>query len=98
MTSVPPPKYYFNGIQYNSNFFTSSTSGITMDYGNSHYLARTGAPTSIASNTYFTGDLNISGQTVFNDSIQLDDGTTQLSAYTGAVALAGAYTTTNFKR
>jgi hypothetical protein len=67
MSSTIPPTYYFNGIQYNSDFFKSSTDGVTLDYAENNYLSRTGAPTSIASNTNFTGDLTIAGQVNFNN-------------------------------
>ena len=95
MTSVNPPEFYFPGIQYNPAFFSSSTNYVTLDYAQANYLGRQGAPTSIASDTSFSGDISISGQTIFSDTIQLDDGTIQSSAYTGAGALAGSYVTTN---
>ena len=67
MTSVNPPEFYFPGIQYNPAFFSSSTNYVTLDYAQANYLGRQGAPTSIASNTSFSGDLNIAGDVSFNN-------------------------------
>ena len=67
MSSTIPPTYYFNGIQYNSDFFTSSSAPVTLDYANENYLGRVGNPNSIASSTNFTGDLVIAGDVNFNN-------------------------------
>jgi len=66
MSSSIPPTFYFDGIQYNSDFFKSSTDALTLDYANDNYLSRVGAPTSIASNTTFTGNTNFSSDVSFN--------------------------------
>jgi len=53
MSQVNPPNQYFPTIIYNPQFWTSSSSG--------NYLLRIGTPTSIASNTTFTGSLTTNG-------------------------------------
>ena len=53
MSQTNPPSQYFVGIIYNPQFWTSSTAG--------NYLLRIGTPTSIASNTTFTGSLTTNG-------------------------------------
>ena len=95
MTSVNPPTYYFNGIQYNSEFFKSSSDCINLSEANSKYLSRQGNPTSIATSTTFTGSILASGTIRANTSFINSDGTTQTSAYTGAAPLAGSYTNSN---
>ena len=67
MSSSVPPTYFFNGIQYNSDFFKSSTAPVTLDYATGNYLSRVGVPTSIASSTNFTGNLVIAGDVNFNN-------------------------------
>jgi hypothetical protein len=57
MTSVNPPTYYFNGIQYNSAFFNSSSDCITLSQADSKYLGRQGNPISIATSTTFNNSL-----------------------------------------
>lgn len=54
MSQVNPPNQYFPTIIYNSQFWTSSSSS-------DQYLGRTGTPTSIATNTTFTGTLTTAG-------------------------------------
>jgi hypothetical protein len=60
MTSVIPPTQYFPTIIYNPEFWnnTASSSG--------QYLARVGTPTSIASNTTFTGQITTTDLTCVN--------------------------------
>jgi hypothetical protein len=56
MSQVSPPIQYFPTIIYNPAFWTSSSSS-------NQYLGRTGTPTSIATNTTFTGTLTTNGIT-----------------------------------
>ena len=95
MTSENHPTYYFNGIQYNSEFFKSSSDCINLSEANSKYLSRQGNPTSIATSTTFTGSILASGTVRANTSFINSDGTTQTSAYTGAAPLAGLYNNSN---
>ena len=66
MSSKIPPIPSFTGINYNPAFFTSPTSYITLTYANANYLRRVGSPTSVASNTTFTGLLTVSQDSYFN--------------------------------
>jgi len=69
MSQYPTPNQpYFSGINYNPSFFTSQ-SGISLAYATNNYLQRVGTnPTSIATNTTFTGGLNASSITTTTDS------------------------------
>ena len=56
MTSVAPPTYYFNGIYYNSSFYTvASTSGLTTAKANALYLQKTIPDTATAIETFSAG-------------------------------------------
>jgi len=57
MTSSIPPYPYFNGISYNSAFFTSIDSGLTIAQANSKYLQKTIPDTATAIET-FSGGIN----------------------------------------
>jgi hypothetical protein len=89
MSSSVPPNPWYNGIIYNPAFFTANTDTITIAYANATYLRRIGNPTSIATLTTFTGSVSIQG------SLQFVDATSMNSAYTGAGALMGSYTSAN---
>ena len=54
MSSIQPPVYYFNGINYNSQFFnTSSTSGISQNFANANYLSKVLTTTSTSPSTTY---------------------------------------------
>lgn len=65
-STYSPPYPYFNGINYNSQFFTASSQGLTQSQGDIRYLGRTGNPTSIATNTIFTGQITTTDLSVSN--------------------------------
>lgn len=89
MSSYVPPNPWYNGIIYNPEFFTANTDTISIAYANKTYLRRIGNPTSIATLTTFTNSVLING------SLQFSDATSMNSAYTGAGALMGSYTSAN---
>ena len=61
MSSDQPPTEYFNGINFNPNFFQSTT-GISQSFADQRYLQRTGAePISSATTTLFTGNIIATG-------------------------------------
>ncbi len=37
MSAFPPPNVYFNGIIYDSDYFTQSSSGLTLAQANAKY-------------------------------------------------------------
>lgn len=56
MTSSNPPYPYYNGIEYNSSFFTSNTgSGLTQAKANALYLQKTTTDTATALETFNSG-------------------------------------------
>ena len=55
MSSSIPPYPYFNGIEYNSAFFTSADSGLTIGQANSKYLQKTVTDTATALETFTAG-------------------------------------------
>ena len=77
MTSNNPPYPYYNGIAYNSAFFTSNNgSGLTQTKANTLYLQKTVADTATALETFSNGmktdsisSLSTSSScTLFNDT------------------------------
>ena len=70
MSQYPTPNQaYFSGINYNPSFFKSS-SGVSLQYATNNFLQRTGTnPTSIATQTTFSGSINVSSITATADSI-----------------------------
>jgi len=69
MSQYPTPNQaYFSGINYNPSFFKSS-SGVSLQYATNNFLQRTGTnPTSIATQTTFSGSINVSSITATADS------------------------------
>jgi hypothetical protein len=55
MSSSQPPFPYFNGIEYNSAYFTSIDSGLTIAQGNAKYLQKTISDTATALETFNSG-------------------------------------------
>ena len=56
MTSVSPPTYYFNGITFNSAFYTTSSSGgLSQSQANALYLKKNTADTASALETFSGG-------------------------------------------
>jgi len=51
MTTTNPPEFYFTGIQYNPEFYvsTSTSPGITQTEGDSRYLIKTQSDSTSAS-------------------------------------------------
>ena len=79
MSAFPPPNVYFNGIIYDSDYFTqsSSGSGLTKAQANALYLRKTVTDTATALETFNSGiktdsisSLSTSSTscTLFNDS------------------------------
>ena len=59
---------YFSGMTYNPSFFTSS-SGVSSQFASNNYLQRIGTnPTSIATQTTFSGSINVLSITATTDS------------------------------
>jgi hypothetical protein len=62
MSSQQPPIYYFFNIGFNSaNWSSISQNGLSQGLADQYYLGRIGTPTSIATNTTFTGTTDING-------------------------------------
>jgi len=72
MTSSVPPNPWFSTINFNEAFFSSNTSSITIDYANATYLKRIGIATSVASNTTFSGAIQLSKPFTLNGTIDTD--------------------------
>jgi hypothetical protein len=83
MSSSQPPYPYFNGIEYNSAYFTSIDSGLTIAQANAKYLKKTVADTATAIETFSggilidainptttTGTIQI-GQTAINSNVEI---------------------------
>ena len=87
MSSANAPYPYFNGITYNSSFFSSSSSssnGITQEQANSLYLRKTITDTATALETFSGG---ISSTTI--------QATGNISANSGLTLASGQYITTS---
>ena len=79
MTAFPPPNVYFNGIIYDSDYFTHSLSGLTLSQANAKYLQKTVQDTASALETFTSGvktDL-IKSNGGFGGTIYTDPGPTQ---------------------
>lgn len=62
MSSQQPPIYYFLNIGFNpANWSSMSQGGLSQALADQYYLGRLGTPTSIATNTTFTGTTDING-------------------------------------
>ena len=94
MTNYLPP--IENVPIFDTSLFNQVTTGLTYEDALTKFLTfPTAQGTETLLDVNITGTLTANGSTIFNDPIHLEDGTIQSSAYTGAGALAGAYTTTN---
>jgi hypothetical protein len=83
MTSSQPPFPYYNGIEYNSAYFTSIDSGLTIAQANAKYLKKTVADTATATETFSSGILTDAinpttttgtiqiGQTATNSNVEI---------------------------
>jgi len=83
MSSSQPPYPYFNGIEYNSAYFTSIDSGLTIAQANAKYLKKTVADTATAIETFSSGILTDAinpttttgtiqiGQTATNSNVEI---------------------------
>jgi hypothetical protein len=90
-TSDIPPNQYFSDIIYNPSNFTSTSSGLTIEYANQHYLHILGTPTSSATYTTFTGDVQV--DELVTDNIQGVNASDSISLYnasTGTINLGSA--------
>jgi hypothetical protein len=67
-TTYNPPSVFFNGINYNPSFYTSTnSSGISQSQADLRYLQKTGTPISTASLTTFKGSIEVDGtSTLYN--------------------------------
>lgn len=72
MTSAQPPNPWFSTINFNEAFFTENTQSITLNYANATYLKRIGIATSVASNTSFSGTLQIAKPVTLNGTTDVD--------------------------
>lgn len=72
MTSSVPPNPWFLNINFNESFFASNTTSITLDFANATYLKRVGVATSVASNTSFSGNIQISKPLTLNGVVDTD--------------------------
>jgi hypothetical protein len=89
MSSSIPPNPWYNGIIFNPDFFTANTETLTIEYANKTYLKRIGAnPTSIATKTTFTGNLELSNPTTAR--IDASTGPLNLSALSTITFTSGA--------
>lgn len=59
MSSNPPPIFYFPTIGFNTFLFTN-VNNLNIDYLNTIYLGRQGFPSSVATDTNFTGSIETS--------------------------------------
>ncbi len=59
--SFQPPTYYFNGIIFNTQFYNTSSTGLTLSQAYQLFLQRTGYPVSTAIDTIFDGNLDVDG-------------------------------------
>ena len=59
--SFQPPTYFFNGIIFNSSFYNTSSTGLTLSQAYQLFLQRTGYPVSTAIDTTFDGALQVDG-------------------------------------
>jgi len=63
-----PSQPYFSGISYNPAFFTAQ-SGVSLTYATNNFIQRVGTnPTSVATNTTFSGSINTSSITTTTNS------------------------------
>ena len=60
MSAYNPPTYYFNGIGFNSSFYTVTLIGITQAQANALYLQKTTPDTATAVETFSSGILTTS--------------------------------------
>jgi hypothetical protein len=75
MSSSQPPYPYFNGITYNSAYFTSIDSGLTIAQANAKYLKKTVADTATAIETFNAGiKTNTISSTGGSNAIYTDPG------------------------
>ena len=78
MSAFPPPNVYFNGIIYDSDYFTQSTSGLTLSQANAKYLKKTTPDTASALETFNGGiKTNTISSTGGSNTIYTDPGPTQ---------------------
>ena len=63
MTEAKPPEFYFDGIEFNSQYYKeeSTGSGLTQDESDARYLRKTSPDTATALQTFSAG-LNFSGE------------------------------------
>ena len=77
MSAFPPPNVYFNGIIYDSDYFTQSSSGLTLSQANAKYLQKTTSDTASALETFSGGILsNTINPTTTGGTIQIGHGAT----------------------
>jgi hypothetical protein len=94
MSSSNPPYPYYNGISYNSSFFTTNTgSGLSQAKANTLYLQKTTTDTATALETFTGGIKTNSIDTVAStDNLTINSGTgnTTLGASSGTVYIGSA--------
>ena len=77
MSAFPPPNVYFNGIIYDSDYFTQSSSGLTLSQANAKYLQKTIPDTASALETFNGGiKTNVIDPTTTGGTIQIGHGAT----------------------
>jgi hypothetical protein len=66
---LPPSNGWYNGAKYDPSFFTNANQNVSLSYLQSNYLQRVGVPTSIATNTNFSGSVNATALSVGGSNI-----------------------------
>lgn len=69
MSSYLPPTYYFNGIDFNNNYFLSTSSGLTTATADARYLIKVANDTATGTESFSNG-VNVKG------TLTITDGTT----------------------
>ena len=94
MTSVAPPTYYFNGITFNSAFYTTSSSGgLSQSQANALYLKKNTADTASALETFSAGiATNGINPTTTTGAIAIGTSSTS-TTLAGAVSVSNALST-----
>jgi predicted acyltransferase (DUF342 family) len=107
MSQAPTPNQpYFSGINYNPAFFTAP-SGVSLTYSTNNFIQRVGTnPTSVATNTTFSGSINarsittttdstIGGNLTVNNNLTISNDSTIGGNLTVSRALSTTYITSN---
>ena len=89
MSSQNPPYPYFDGITYNSSFFSTSSSGLTQAVANTLYLKKTVSDTATSSETFSGGIITNGIEQIGTTNITLYGNTTTASIGLGGGQIGG---------